>query len=504
MKFPRAFIFGIDGGDWAILRSLMSRGLLPHLSRFHDEAASAALTCTQPAHTAPGWASLVTARYPGGHAAYQFFHTQEPSYRGRVTTSADVGTSTLFDWVVKQGWRVGVVNVPMSHPPRKLPGYQLTWPLANTLHFCDPPGLLAELAGAGAPFRSDLACMYRGDLSYIDEALHNIEQRKNSIKYLLEKHPVDLLATVITETDRVCHHYWHYFDPTHPQHPAAPERKYARAIEDCYKAVDSAFGELLALMPDETTVVVASDHGSGAGLEDLSLNSVLAEYGLLAMCPAERAPKDVASWFVEDGRTIDWERTRAYSPVPGCFGVNLNLKHRQELGAVSADDAEAVLRDVEEAFRELRTRHTQRPVFRNILRAAHCYPGPFTRLAPDLLLEPEEETTILSGHLSGPLWRPSYQTGLHRFEGIWMQRSPRVRTGALTQPMRIVDVAPTLLADAGAAWPEGVTGRARSDVMRSGLVEEGGCLAEDGEGAAGATMDEDPLVSERLRAMGYL
>lgn len=504
MTHPRAFFFGIDGGDWAILRPLMKRGLLPNLARFHQDAATAPLNCTQPAHTAPGWASLATGRYPGGHAAYQFFHVQDPDYRGRVTTSADVGASTMFEWLARQGWRVGVVNFPMSHPPRELPGYQLTWPLSNTLHYCDPPGLLTELAREGVPFRSDLTCMYRGELGYIDEAIQNIEARKNTVKYLLSHHPVDLVAMVITETDRVCHHYWHWFDTTHPAHPAQSEPKYARAIDACYTAVDAAFGELLALLPDDATVVVASDHGSGIGLEDLSLNRLLIDAGLLVTCPAAEAAPGVASWFVEEGLTVDWSRTRAYSPVPGSFGINLNLIGRQKQGIVPAHDAAAVLRDVEDACRSVRTRQGAQPVFADILGSAASSPGPFVRLATDLLLVPADEATLLSAHISGPLWRPSYQTGLHRHQGIWMQRSPTTRAGELPAPMRIVDVAPTLLSTVDAAWPETIAGRARADVVPVADGSPGACLSDELRWRGAVGIDEDPMVSERLRAMGYL
>jgi hypothetical protein len=117
---------------------------------------------------------------------------------------------------------LGLVNIPMSHPQRKLPGYQITWPLSNTLRYCEPPALLGELAQAGAHFQSDLATMYRGEPDYIETALQNIEARVRSITQLLRNQPVDLVMLVLTEVDRVCHHYWHYADPAHPKHVESP------------------------------------------------------------------------------------------------------------------------------------------------------------------------------------------------------------------------------------------------------------------------------------------
>ena len=86
-----------------------------------------------------------------------------------------------------------------------------------------------------------------------------------------------------------------------------------------------------------------------------------------------------------------------------------------------------------------------------------------------------------------------------------MHSSPQASIGELSEPMRIVDVAPTLLADIDASWPALIDGRPRADVFAS----ERARVARSCENA-GAFVDlspheaEDPLVTERLRAMGYL
>jgi predicted AlkP superfamily phosphohydrolase/phosphomutase len=502
----KAFVFGIDGGDWEVVEPLMASGRLPHLAAFHQRAAHGPMTCTQPAHTAPGWASLVSASYPGKHGIFQFFDTQEPSYRARVTSSFDLGMSDMFAWFNDQGWRVGAVNVPMSHPPRPLQGFQITWPLANTLRFSHPPGLLGELARAGAPFRSDLACMYRGHLDYIHEAVANIEQRVRSVETLMATQPVDFLMVVLTEVDRVCHHYWHFADPRHPEHSAAAKAEHREAIVLCYEAVDRAFGRLQALMGPDTVTVVVSDHGSGLGLWDLSVNRVLEEAGLLVTKPRESRPAEgantVASWHVGETREIDWEKTRAYVPVPGSFGVNLNLRGRQAKGCVDKGEGERVLEDVATLLKETSLPSPLVGGLR-VLRAEEAYPGPHQHRAPDLLIVPDDERMILSAHVEGTTWRPSYQTGLHRHRGMWMQSSPRTVAGRLQAPIRIVDVAPTLCADVGLGWPALVDGQPHSQAFRKDAASPA-ALEVEGAGDWTGTMDEDPFVTERLRAMGYL
>lgn len=499
MASPKVFVLGIDGGAWPLLDRFTASGGMPTFAALRAASVHAPLHCTQPAHTAPGWASMVSGRYPGNHGVFQFFKTQQADYGACVTTSGEV-TSDLFDWLAGAGLSSGNINVPMSHPPRPRSGYSISWPLENTLRFCEPRGLLGEMARSSAHFNSDLACMYDGSIDYIDAALENIRARARSLKYLLSSHPTDLVMLVLTETDRVCHHYWHLMDEGHPAHDPELAVRYGSAIERVYNEVDAALAAVLSELDDDCVVIVVSDHGFGIGLDDLSVNRLLQEMGLQATV-RDAAPGGQASWFREEAESIDFTRTRAYSPVPGSFGINLNLRGRQKLGTVSAFEAEGVVRDIEARCKELRSPRTGEPVFDRVLRAEEAYPGPFMRDAPDLLLIPADERTNLGCQVTGPLFRPSYQTGLHRFEGMWMMRSPRVATGALAEPMRIVDVAPTLMADLGLAVPAGLDGRARDDVFGRSGASAGHDHAEKQNDGASA---EDAFVSERLRAMGYL
>ena len=72
------------------------------------------------------------------HGIYQFFDTQDPGYGDRLLETPDFGCDTIWEWLNAQGLTVGLINVPMSHPPRGLDGYELTWPLRKTLRFSHP------------------------------------------------------------------------------------------------------------------------------------------------------------------------------------------------------------------------------------------------------------------------------------------------------------------------------------------------------------------------------
>ncbi|HEX6352555.1 alkaline phosphatase family protein [Actinophytocola sp.] len=500
-------VIGLDGASFDIVDRLVPTGRLPNLAALLGSGASARVNCTWPAHTAPGWSSFVSGRRPGGHGIYQFFDTQDRDYGAHLTQASDLGCSSAWDWLTAQGWSLGLVNVPMSHPPRELPGYQITWPLQQTIRYCRPAGLLAELAKNGVHFQSDLATMFRGDMSYLDEAVASVEARVRSLEYLMTNHPTDLVMAVLTEADRVCHHYWHFCDPEHPRYEAAPSGSgWDEAVERIYTALDDGVGRLLEMVGDETSVVVASDHGLGVGRYGVAVHRLLAEAGLLATVPTgQRQDGQQASWFTGEEQSVDFGRTRVYMPVPGSYGLNVNLAGRQRDGIVTERDRAAVLAAATDVLADVRL--DGEPVFSSVVPRDVVYPGAHVTRAPDLLLVPRDESVLPVSDLDGPVWRPSWQTGLHRYQGMWIHRSPRVKPGRLAEPVRIVDLLPTLLTDLGASWPDTIDGQP-VPVVREQPARPLGPLAEDQAGARdghheGPT-EEDEYTSQRLREMGYL
>jgi predicted AlkP superfamily phosphohydrolase/phosphomutase len=522
----KALIIGIDGGTFDIVDPLVAAGRLPNLAGLMRRGASARTTTTWPAHTAPGWTTLLTASHPGGHGIYQFFDTQDPGYAATIRGSGDVGRSTVWEWLAAQGYTLGLVNIPMSHPPQDLPGYQITWPLTQTLRYCRPAGLLAELRSQGAHLQPDLATMFRGDLSYIDQAHDYVGIRARAVARLMRERPADVVMVVFTEVDRVCHHYWHFGDAGHPRHPdeAAPGG-WRTAVERIHEALDEAIGALLDEVDDDTAVVMVSDHGSGPGQYELCVNSVLEAGGLLATRPSgDGASAGEASWFAENGRAVDFSRTAAYTPVPGSFGINLNLAGRQRDGIVDPADHDRVLAEVISLLSTVELPERGGPAFRAVVPREAAYPGPQMLSGPDLVLVPREETFVVNAGLDDTGWRPSWQTGLHRHAGMWVHSSPRACPGRMAGSVPLTDVMPTLLDDLGAAWPATVHGSPvpgaltgdpamayrRLDAVPFDAVPFDAVPLDEPAATPTppvpdrAAAEEDAYTANRLREMGYI
>lgn len=529
-RSPKLLIFGIDGLAPSLLADAFAAGEAPHLASLATTSCGGSLRCTWPPHTATGWPTLFCGRLPGDHGLFQFWDCQDPDYRLHVVGREEAGVPGLWQALSAAGWSLGRVNLPMSHPGDDLPGYQITWPLVPTLRHVHPPGLAAELLAAGGHVQPDIACMYDGAADYPERAVGFVRARTRSLLHLLSNRPVDAVAVVYSELDRVCHHYWHAYDPDHPRHGEA-EASESQVIPTLLAEIDAALGQVLAAAGDDCSVLVVSDHGFGPGHRGVRLHHLLAEGGFCRLADEAVAGGacDLPDRELERaGRlpALDWPRTTAYMPCPGSFAVNLNLAGRQRHGRVPPSERRATLDRVATFLLSQRDPQTGQVVFQDAVPGETAYAGPFARSAPDLLLVPASPTTMVLCDADGPTWGHPGQEGLHRLEGVWMWRSAEGSAGGegfdLNAPPRAAEaVAGNLLDAFGLSAPEVPRHEADADaaLRRAGLPldawsqaadQSSGqrCVAPRSLPAAEAAADHPPLdardIERRLRHMGYL
>lgn len=448
---------------------------------------------------------MFTGVDPGEHGIFQFWQTKSVAYRPRTVAARDACREALWDILARAGMRVGVVNVPMTHPPKSLPGgYMISWPLAPTIHYSEPPDLIRELASRGMHFHSDIVTMYRGQDNYLDLTKEYIDKRTETLIELQRIHPVDAMIVVYTELDRVSHHYW--------GRDEAPDA----AVKHTYELMDRALGRVMeTLAGPDTLLVVASDHGFGRCTANLNIHRLLEEAGLLAarwipdgatasQAVDDLADGDAASWFTSSHRyrrTIDWSRTKVYMPTPGCFGLNLNLCGREAEGIVDPGEVDAVADAVRMALATLRRpgADTGESPF-TLVPANGIYRGNQIDAAPDFILQARGWDIMPHPSLDQELWAPPSQQGVHQPDGILALAGPGVTHGGLLDA-RIVDVMPTILALLDLPVPEEIDGR--------WLVEPGRPVrrvpaTRPTTEAAALSRTEEFELERRLAQLGYL
>lgn len=560
MSKPRVLILGLDGLDPLLVERFAANGALPNLSRLMTRGVWGPLRSTTPATTLPAWTSFLTGASPSFHGVPDF--TMRLGYSVQFVGAGHRELPTVFEHLEARGLTTGAAWFPATFPPTRLRGYMISgWdsPVtsAGDESFVWPRVLHAELDRnlGGAHLLFDAVDEFADETSWYLRAAkalrRSVRRRMRVARYLLERHRVDVAAFYFGETDTAAHHYWAFHDPGSPRRPASFEPALANVIRDTYHAVDEAVGELVTTAGEQAAVVVLSDHGSG-GSSDLAihLNRMLEQAGLLrfgggpsmlvrprflrGVAPSMIPPRlrraafrlagglapALAESMIRFGG-IDWSRTRAFSEeLSYAPAVWINQRGRDPGGVVPVAGCEAVVREVEAASENV-TAPDGSPLIRRVWRRDELYPGPQSERFPDLVLElerpggyipaclpsqgrPGEVVSRLSGkELLGRKGRSL--PGCHTPLGTVIVAAEGLQQGRV-EGARLEHVAPVVAALAGveaAGWfeaeppaplprPASATGQWSPEAQHRSAGPE----SYDAE--------EERIVAERLRALGYL
>jgi predicted AlkP superfamily phosphohydrolase/phosphomutase len=541
----KVLIIGLDAATMDLVKPWTEAGHLPTLARLMHEGASTNLLSTPNMHSASAWTSILTGLNPGRHGMYVFsdrdFKTAQQVFFKGGDRTGDLITKHL----ARQGLSSGMLNVPMTYPAECVEGNfmisGLDAPSLNGNCFC-PPQLRDELLSVVPDYHftpkglGDL--MSAGRIKDAVQAwLTLIENQTAAAEYLLEKYPSDFFMTVYTASDWGGHNLWKYADERHPEFDRnSPHRDSLLLI---YRALDEAIARLLRFTNDETQVYVISDHGmglhSGASyhlaqwLEGkgymrrtkatekrasfISASRRVAK-NLLPTKLKEKIKSSLGDERVKQFQTaekdsfyssIDWSQTTAYTEA-GRHVININLAGRNQNGIVSQADYDKVC---DKLIADLQGWKDAKgnTVVERVVRRDEVYKGEFAIRASDLYVywnraasfgEPPREVKA-----KGFWW-----SGDHRPEGILICKGKGIGANQalnLPAPPPVYDLVPTVMHLAGLAVPEGLDGRViteicadKSPVRFEKNSEEMAAKRQE------LSEEEEKLIEEKLRALGYL
>jgi predicted AlkP superfamily phosphohydrolase/phosphomutase len=128
-------VIGLDGADWDLLDPWMEAGL-PNLRSFLSGAALGELTTVEPILSPVCWTSAVTGVNPGKHGIYDF--QKEDPEGGELLIETATNRRALPIWMLLSdaGFRVAVLNVPMTYPPDPVRGVMASgFPFLRDVNF---------------------------------------------------------------------------------------------------------------------------------------------------------------------------------------------------------------------------------------------------------------------------------------------------------------------------------------------------------------------------------
>lgn len=438
------------------------RAELPTLNRLMEQGVYARMESCIPAITVPAWSCMMSSSDPGQLGIYGFRNRADYSYNNMtVATSRAIKTPRLWDILGNRGKRVGVIGVPQTFPVSPVNGELVSCFLTPSAksEYTHPPTLKAEIASwIDGEMLMDVPNFRSEDKAGILRDIYRMsEQHFEVCKRLLARQRYDFFMTVDMGVDRIHHGFWKEMDPRHPKFTA--HSPFANAIREYYHYIDRQIAEILALVDDDTIVVVVSDHGGKAMLGGVCLNEWLIQEGYLVLheYPSVSLP-------LEQCR-INWSRTRAWG-AGGYYGrLFLNVQNREQEGTIPSAEYQQV-RDEIAAKLEALPDHEGRPMGTRTFKPETIY-HELGNVAPDLI--------VYFGDLD---WRSVGSVGTHQLYtfdndtgpddanhsqyGIFILYDPRKPGhGRRVSDISIYDIAPTLLDRVGQPIPPEMIGKIR-------------------------------------------
>lgn len=537
----KLLILGIDGATFDLVRPWAESGHLPNLQALMSGGVRGDLASTLPPVTSPAWPTFMTGCNPGKHGVFDFIQPSGSNFS--LVNASKIKEPTLWQRLSAAGYRVGVLNVPVTYPPQPLNGFMVTGILSpKGSEICYPADLISRYQDELGDYRVAPNIQYKPGIEaeYIEDIYALIRAHGEWALRLMRAEPCDVLMVHFIALDIMMHALWRFMDRNHPRYEPSPHED---AIRDGYRMVDEYIGRMLAELPAEANVLVMSDHGFGPLLNIVNLNIYLMEKGLLklrrdpwtqlkaaafrrGLTPtgvyqmveslglqnlATRVSKNTRNQVVGKFLSfdnVDWSQTVAYSM--GHVGqIYLNKMGREPNGIVAEKDYLQKRQEVIDVLNELRDGDGRTLVSKIIVRE-ETYHGPYAELGPDIHLVLDDYNMI-----AFPLFATNRKvitrqirgdSGCHRREGIFIANGPAIKQDLDLPKANILDLAPTILHLLGEPVPRSMDGQVLNQIFAN---PSDVAYQDDQPWGADAGLDElsedeAAQVEERLRSLGYL
>jgi uncharacterized sulfatase len=419
---PRVAFFGIDGVPFTLLDE--HREEFTNLARLAEEGVAGPMDSIVPPESSACWPSLTTGVNPGETGVYGFQDREIGSYDTYVPMGRDVQATRLWTRVTEADRAATVMNVPVTFPPEE--GIQRM--VSGFLS----PGV--DRAAQPESLRSTLEDLnYRIDVNaklghaedkteFIEDAHATLDARFEAFKHYVRKDDWDLFFGVFMTTDRVNHFLFKHY---------TQDGEYREEFIDFYRKVDRYLGELREMLDDDTTMLVASDHGFTTLEWEVHLNEWLEREGWLSFQGDDHSELDDIA-----------DDTRAYSLIPGRFYIN--LEGREPRGSVPEDEYEAVRDELKAALEELEGPNGE-PVADRIETKENAYRGDHDDIAPDLTVIPNHGFDLKAGFKgSDEVFDTGPRNGMHSFDNACLYvEDPEA--AIRERDADLYDIAPTIL-----------------------------------------------------------
>jgi hypothetical protein len=288
----------MDGVEWEVLIPLLRQNRLPALAEMMRGGRYGYLRSFAPTESPAIWTSVATGKTPDKHGILEFTYSVDGGHL-RLYKSTDRRTKAIWNIASDYGKRVCVVGWWMTYPVEPVNGFMVAqtntdaqlragnWRgtlLEGVAEQVYPPERQPEIMELFEEVSGNLGARVQrlfGGLEYPDDSWLERRLVENSLwsfrsdaaceriarNLTRQEGPFDLTLFYLGGPDVVSHRFWRYRQPELYANTPTEERveAFGELIDDYYVYADEALGKLRQYLPEETTVIVVSDHGMKPG-----------------------------------------------------------------------------------------------------------------------------------------------------------------------------------------------------------------------------------------------
>ncbi|WP_136602042.1 alkaline phosphatase family protein [Salinigranum halophilum] len=429
---PRVAFIGIDGVPFTLLSEHPDE--FPNVASLIEEGSAGPIDSIVPPESSACWPALTTGVNPGETGVYGFQDREVGSYDTYVPMGRDVQATRLWDRVSQDGRDATVLNVPVTFPPQRNVQRMVSGFLSPSVDKAAYPDELADyLQSIDYAIDVNAKLGHKEDKGeFMDDAHRTLDTRFEAFSHYLSADDWDLFFGVFMTTDRVNHFLFKDYERLAPGASGDTEglkQENRELFLEFYRKVDEYLGKIRSMLPDDVTLVVASDHGFTSLDHEVNCNVWLEENGWLSYATDDH-----------DGLDDISDDTRAYSLIPGRFYVN--LEDREPRGSVPQAEYEAVRNELK-AELEAWEGPDGKKVAAQVVEKEEAFRGEHDAIAPDLVVVPNHGFDLKSGFKDKEsVFAQGPRNGMHSFDNATLLvDDPDVAI----EDADLYDIAPTIL-----------------------------------------------------------
>jgi len=249
---PRVAFIGVDGVPYSLLSE--NEELFPNFAAIADDGTAEEISSIVPPESSACWPSLTTGVNPGETGVYGFQDREVGTYDTYVPMGRDVQADRIWDRVQENGRKATVMNVPVTFPPQRDVQRMVSGFLSPGLDKAAYPDDVRDYLET-LDYRIDVnpKLGHQDDKSeFIEDAHATVDAQYEAFQHYIEEDDWDLFFGVFMTTDRVNHFLFKDYER---------DGEYRDEFIEFYRKVDDYIGRLRDSLPEDVTLIVASDHG---------------------------------------------------------------------------------------------------------------------------------------------------------------------------------------------------------------------------------------------------